>query len=46
MKTKIKKLVLRAIQRKPGIKEKGKKEKGGNQPPKNKRVVKKDIKMI
>ena len=46
MKTKIKKQVLIAIQKKEGKRENKEEGKGGNQPPKNKRVVKKDIRII
>jgi len=46
MKTKTKKQVLIAIQKKEGKRENKEEGKGGNHPPKNKRVVKKDIRII
>jgi len=46
MKTKIKKQVLIAIQKKEGKRENKLDWKGGNHPPKNKREVKKDIRII
>jgi hypothetical protein len=46
MKTKIKKQVLIPIQKKEGKSENKEEGKGGNHPPKNKREVKKDIRII